>query len=195
MSWASAGPLAGVLDRRSLPTVQTQMAGRLGSCSRGQLPGQCYRVWIASGADSDEARSLGSVTRIVTRAGARVRSVRVRPLQRPAARHARPSVGRTLRRPASRLGPGKPSQGRAVSSWTGRRACRRSAGTAPGRPLRPGRCPPLTNGLPRLLPRPAGPCGPRIASASLGRRAVRRRLSCLGHRLGRLLVCWSIGFY
>ena len=154
-----------VLVQGHVTTVQTQMAGRLGSCSRGQLPGQCYSVWIASGADSDKARSLGSVTRIVTRGGARVLSVRVRPPQRPAARHARPSVGQSQRRPTSRLGPGKPLQGRAVSSLTGRRAGQRSAGTVPGQQacawakhyLRPAGG--LTNGAGSSLRQP-GPRGP-----------------------------------
>ena len=116
--------------------ARNPLAGWLGRADGVQLPGQCYRVWTASGADSDEAHSLRSVTRIVTRAGARVRSVRVSPPQRPAARHARQPAARLQRRPVSRLGPGKPSQGCAVSSWTGRRAGQRSAGIAPGQQAR-----------------------------------------------------------
>jgi hypothetical protein len=116
--------------------ARNPLASWLGRADGVQLPGQCYRVWTASGADSDEAHSLRSVTRIVTRAGARVRSVRVSPPQRPAARHARQPAARLQRRPVSRLGPGKPSQGCAVSSWTGRRAGQRSAGIAPGQQAR-----------------------------------------------------------
>ena len=62
--------------------------------------------------------------------------------------------------------------------------------TEPGRRCGPGRCHP---------PGPRGSRGGlgqrRIASAPMGRRAVRRRLSCLGCQLGRSLVCWIAGAY
>ena len=104
-----------------------QSAGR---CSRGQLPGQCYRVRIASGAVAVEARCLGPPTRIDPgRCAGAVSQGEPSAEDTPSASSA-VSERTASRIQLSRPGPSLPRT--ASSSWASRRAVQWSAGTAPG---------------------------------------------------------------
>ncbi len=187
VSWAACW--CGGLQERTYAVEPA--VSQLGSSSRSELPGHCYRVWTSSGADSDEAVSLDFATQAATRAGpvglvrqsqssAEVGDVSDSPVSQALAR-ALPSRRQSQWAPASA----------GQTSWTGRLACPRSvvrlAPLLGDDPSLAGRCA-HWRGRPdstptRMLGRPRRPAGARtwsVVPSGIVRCRMYSVLTCTG---------------